>query len=413
MVQFGGDEVSALVFDFGSCTSKVGYAGEDTPRAVFPSVVGKFNDPNAMDTDKKVFIGETEIYRPKRGLEIVSPFHDGAIQNWEVYEQLWEYTYQKLLKTQSSEHPVMFADPSWDTKENREKLCELAFEKFNVPGFYLGRSAVLSSFAAGRSTALVIESGASSTSVVPVLDGYVVKKAIQKSPIGGDFVSKQVRQYFQMGGIDLTPQCLIKQKAVVPSGAPPQFQTVPLDGITRSFGEFSMGRIVHEFKESVCQVAETAFNERELRKKPVKNFEFPTGFNNLYSLDRFKLTEALFQPSFIINATPNAIPPTIPQLISQSVSACEVELQPILHSNAVLSGANSLLPGFSDRVYNELHRLSPGGRIKVQAAGGSSERRFGPWIGGSIMASMSSFHQLWISKSQYEEMGVGVEKRIH
>jgi actin-related protein len=53
------------------------------------------------------------------------------------------------------------------------------------------------------------------------------------------------------------------------------------------------------------------------------------------------------------------------------------------------------------------------GRIKVQAAGGNNERKFGPWIGGSILGSLSSFHQLWISKAQYEEMGAQVEKKIY
>lgn len=92
----------------------------------------------------------------------------------------------------------------------------------------------------------------------------------------------------------------------------------------------------------------------------------------------------------------------------------------MLHNNAVLTGATTLLPGFADRVYNELHRTSNGviilltqGRIKVQAAGGSNERKFGPWIGGSILASLASFHQLWISKAQYQEMGPSVEKKIY
>jgi actin-related protein len=164
------------VFDFGSSLTKVGYAGEDLPKHVFPSVLGYTND--SMQTDRKPFTTSTSLFHPTPGLDIVSPFEDGLISNWEVFEQLWEQSYTHYLRTTPSEHPVLFCDPSWDIKENREKLCELAFEKFNVPGFYLGRSAVLSSFAAGRASALVIESGESCTSVVPVYDGYVVKKGI-------------------------------------------------------------------------------------------------------------------------------------------------------------------------------------------------------------------------------------------
>jgi actin-related protein len=145
----------------------------------------------------------------------------------------------------------------------------------------------------------------------------------------------------------------------------------------------------------------------------LKTFEFPSGFNSVFSLDRFKLVESIFQSGFLLNPPPNHVQVTIPQLIAQSVSQCDPELQPLLHSNTVLTGANTLFPGYADRVYNELHRTAPGGKVKIQAAGGSNERKFGQWIGGSILSSLPSFHQLWISKAQYEEHGAGVEKKIH
>ena len=126
------------MFDFGSCTTKVGYAGEEIPKHVFPSFVGTEND--------KKHIGSSDIYTLKPGMEILSPFEDGLISDWDLFESLWEHSYKNALRADSSEHPVMFSDPSWDTKANREKLCEMAFEKFDVPGFYLGRSAVLSAY---------------------------------------------------------------------------------------------------------------------------------------------------------------------------------------------------------------------------------------------------------------------------
>ncbi|KAI8897686.1 actin family, partial [Globomyces pollinis-pini] len=410
MVRFGGEEVNALVFDFGSSLSKVGYAGEDSPKTVLPSYVGQVNDPS--NTKTKV-LGINQIYKSRQNMEIISPFdHDGLVNNWEVFENLWDYTYSDILRVESKDHPLMFANRSWDTKANREKLCELAFEKYDTPGFYLGRSAVLSAFAAGRATALVIDSGASTTSVVPVFDGYVVKKAVQKAPVGGNYVSHQVKQYLRHMNVDLTPQCLIDQRLPVDTAQPPQFQRKDFTGITSSFVDFSIERTIHDFKETICNVSEITFNERDLKRRPGKTFEFPTGFNATFGIDRFRIVESLFQPGFLLNATlPQSV--TIPQLIAASIGACDAELQTILHTNAVLSGGGTLMPGFSDRVFHELQRASPGGRIKIQAAGSASDRKFGPWIGGSILASLGSFHQLWISKSQYEEIGSGVEKRIH
>lgn len=193
-----------------------------------------------MSTDQKTnYILGSQLYHPTPHLEITSPFEDGLVSNWDAFEQLWDYSFRKALQVASNEHPIMFCDPSWDTKENREKLCELAFEKFDVPGFYLGRSAVLSAFAAGRATALVIDSGESGASVVPVYDGYIVKKAIQRAPIGGAFVSHQVRQYLQHHKIDLTPSCLVESKKAVESTQPPQFVCKKVNGLTESWNEFA------------------------------------------------------------------------------------------------------------------------------------------------------------------------------
>jgi hypothetical protein len=95
-----------------------------------------------------------------------------------------------------------------------------------------------------------------------------------------------------------------------------------------------------------------------LAKRPSKNFEFPTGYNTLFSIDRFKIGEALFNPSFVQNQT--GPPSSIPHLIQSSLNASDVELQTMLGTNVVLSGANSLLHGFADRVYSELHRMTQG-----------------------------------------------------
>jgi len=89
-----------------------------------------------------------------------------------------------------------------------------------------------------------------------------------------------------------------------------------------------------------------------------------------------------------------------------------MDIRPHLLGNIVVTGATTLLNGFADRLHNELQAMYPGMRIKVQAAGLTSERRFGAWIGGSILGSLGTFHQMWISKKEYEEFGAGVvEKR--
>jgi len=83
---------------------------------------------------------------------------------------------------------VLFSESPWNQRHKRERLTELMFEKYKVPAFFLVKNAALAAFANGRATALVIDSGATHTSAVPVLDGYVISNAVVKSPLGGDYL---------------------------------------------------------------------------------------------------------------------------------------------------------------------------------------------------------------------------------
>ena len=119
------------------------------------------------------------------------------------YFQVLDYSYSKVIKSDSEFHPVLFSEASWNQKHRREKLTELMFEKYKVPAFFLVKSAVLTSFANGRSTGLVLDSGATHTSAVPVHDGYVLQHGIVKSPLAGDFMTVQCKQFLEDQGVEL------------------------------------------------------------------------------------------------------------------------------------------------------------------------------------------------------------------
>ena len=209
---YGGDEVGALVFDPGHYSLRVGYAGEDCPKSEIPSVVGVSPDtegdggesmdidggtPSKKDFKKKYSIGTTSLNFPKKDCEISTYLKDGMIDNWEIFEELMNYSYKNVIRSESEEHPVLFSEASWNQKGRREKLTEIMFEKYNIPAFYLVKNSVLSAFANGRSTGLVIDSGASQTSAVPIHDGYVLQAAIVKSPLAGDFITNQCSKFLQ------------------------------------------------------------------------------------------------------------------------------------------------------------------------------------------------------------------------
>jgi len=197
---YGGDEVGALVFDIGHYALRAGYAGEDSPKAQIPSVVGVLEQANSIEmmdadnikeatkpTDKKYFIDTVSLNVTKKDLEIVGYVKDSMIEDWDVFEKVLDYTYAKCIKSDSEFHPVLMSEAPWNTRAKREKLTEIMFEKYNVPAFYLVKNAVLAAFANGRSTGIVVDSGSSHTSAVPVYDGYVLSQGIVKSPLGVDF----------------------------------------------------------------------------------------------------------------------------------------------------------------------------------------------------------------------------------
>ncbi|KAJ3119152.1 Actin-like 6A [Nowakowskiella sp. JEL0407] len=434
---YGGDEVSALVLDVGKECTKFGYAGEDLPRAVFASDVGYLQSKNdgvvPMDTEdpsssdapttavkrkSNTAIGETELFW-RENIDVKNPYgqnnSSGLIEDWDAFEDLLDYAYATRLRLNPVDHPLLICEPSWSTKEHREKIAEIMFEKYNVPALYLGRSAVLSAFSAGKPTALVLDSGAGFTSAVPVFDGYVIKKSIQKQPIAGDFLSSQAQLLLQnlMDHRDIVPHYLVAKK--IPYDLTMQSKSLLNERksvTSASFHEFAVKKVLLEFKELVCTTLRS--NDRvSLGQIPPKSFEFPDGLNFMVA-DRWKVPEVLFQPNLTLgNPDPTTLHHTpLPALLNDTINSCDVDLRPSLYSNILVTGGSTLFPDFTKRLEMELMHVSA--RLKISAASGSAERRFGAWIGGSVLGSLGTFHQLWVGKGEWEEGGAsGLEKRWH
>ncbi|EDV21979.1 Actin-like protein 6A [Trichoplax sp. H2] len=424
---YGGDEVGAIVLDIGNTTVRAGFAGEDTPKADFPSYVGcttdgNFEDDNAMDTadgptsvasKRKYYIGYNFLSSPKERMEMISPLKDGMIDDWDLFKELFDHTFANHIRSDPSVHPILMTEPAWNERGKREKLCELMFETYNVPAFYLCKSPVLAGFANGRYTGIILDSGAHHTSAIPIYDGYVLQQGIVKSPLGGDFVTAQCRSYLADKNVEIVPTYLVGSKTPVGKGEPSIYTkraNLPAK-ITQSYHNYMVKNTLHDFKASVLEVLDSNFHEINAGSIPSMHYEFPDGYNNSYGVDRFKLAEGLFDPSTVkgMDCT-NLL--GISQLILTSVGICDIDIRPNLYSSVVVTGGNSLLRGFCDRLSRELqNKVPPGLRTKVVSANGSLERRCGAWIGGSILASLGSFQQMWISKQEYDDGGKNCVER--
>jgi actin-related protein 4 len=411
-------------------------------------------------------------------MAIKNPYNrDGLVEDWDAAEALWQHSFaakltglrpnralQEWLNSPENvpnlqqamreaedvekpleDHPLFMTEPNWNTAKSRERCAEIAVESWGTPAFYIGRQGVMAAFAAGKASALIIDIGASNTSVTPVHDGIILKKSVQRSPLAGNFISSQIRNMLasnQPEPITVTPHYLIKSKTAVDAGQPANaiLRDFPagFKPPQASFRRYQEERTLLEFKELVVQAwpgplpflssTNGVAQEEIARGYPGKTFEFPDGYNQLFTSDRYKVAESLFDHRAYIPQPANstlphstwdesfASPPTqeetVSSMIRTSLSHVDVDIRPHMLTNVVVTGGSSLVPGLTERLNNELQRMFPNTRVRLQAPGNIAERKFGSWIGGSIMASLGTFHQMWISRKEFEEHGVGiVEKR--
>ncbi|KAI5791944.1 actin family [Geopyxis carbonaria] len=425
-VEYGGDEIAALVLDPGSSWTRAGFAGEDTPKSVVPTHYGVIDDPSG-DGKPQLFFGDNDVHALRSGMEIRNPMSDGIVQDWDVAPALWRYALTDRLTQDMTEHPLLMTEPVWNTTKNREKTVEIAFEDFNVPAFYLARNAICAGFASGKSSCMMVDVGASNISVTPIHDGFILKKACTRTPLGGDYLSNQIRTYLASINVPISAHYQVLSKTAVDCGKPAEatLRTFPAGKEpTDSFRAFEEERVLTEFKECTAQVwtgpgpVPTSNSPNEGgHTLPGRAFEFPDGYNLVFGNERFRITEGMFTPRHMLTspAIPHPDPETTPglaRLIHESMKDVDIEIKQHILNNVVVTGGGSLLYGFTDRVNHELGNAFPGPRVRITAPGNTVERRYAAWLGGSILASLGSFHQLWISKKEYEEHGsVIVERR--
>jgi actin-related protein 4 len=439
--------------DPGYCHTRAGFAGEDVPKVVLPSFYGRVT----TDPPKDLFGDEYIV--PRADFEVRNYMsRDSVVEEWDVASKMWEHMLVKRLQpnnqtppsknglndevkdqdnegdvameeTEShekplAENPLLLTEAPWNSPKSREKAIEIAMESWGCPAFWLSKTAVLSAFAAGKATALVIDIGGSNASVTAIHDGMVLKRSVQKAPTGGLWLSGQIRSMWEASDpkVEVTPTFLIENKMPVDAGAPAQarHRTFPYK-IADSFRAYEDERLLTEFKESVVEVWRgpgkfmAPGNEDYVRSQPGRVFEMPDGSNQMWREQRYRVSEGLWDESAALPVGEDARfgkAQTIPELIRTSLNGVDVDLRGHLLSNVVVTGSTSLLNGFNDRLNSELNLMYPGMKIKIHAAGLTTERRFGAWIGGSILASLGTFHQMWISRKEYEENGASiVEKR--
>ncbi|KAF3641224.1 Actin-7 [Capsicum annuum] len=238
-------------------------------------------------------------------------------------------------------------------KANREKMTQIMFETFNVPAMDVAIQVVLFLCASDRTTGIVLDSGDGVSQTVPIYEGCALLHAILRLDLAGRDLTDSLMKI-------LTKRCYM-------------------------FTTTAEREIELETAKS------SSFVE--------KNYELPNGQVITIGAERFCCPEVLFQPSMIgMEAA------SIHETTYNSIMKCDVDIRKDLYGDIVLSGGSTMFPGIADRMSSEITALAPSSiKIKVVAP---PERKYSVWIGGSILASLSTFQQMWISKGEYDELGL-------
>lgn len=364
------DDAQTLIIDNGSGLIKAGLSGGEAPKCSFPNIAGKPRSgmQQVAPGAKEVYYGHEALQ--KRGVLVLAhPIKNGYVKNWDYLEELWKITINQEVGVEAKDHPMFVTDPIKSSKFQRAKLMALAFEKFQAPSFYVLNPGILSLYAGGKTTGLILDSGDGVTQIIPVMDEYTLPHASKRLNIGGKNILEGLTTLLGNQGLD--------------------------------HNSMKSNDILREIKETKCYVAQDY--EQELKAfsdgtAEASTFELPDGTQVDLGSVQIECPEALFSP-YMLGCEFEGIQHSV----IECVKKCDMSIRKELYKNILLAGGSTMFKGFSARLKKEVSALTPASvEVNVLAP---NERLYSSWIGASILTGLSSFSKFWISKQEYEEHG--------
>ncbi|KAG4277068.1 hypothetical protein FPRO04_14202 [Fusarium proliferatum] len=374
-----------IVLDGGTGFLKVGYAAQNFPEYQYPSIVGRpiLRSEEQQDNNliiKDIMCGD-EAAAARAMLQISYPMDNGIIKKWDDMEHLWDYTFFEKLKVNPEGQKILLTEPPMNPLENREKMCEIMFERYGFGALYVAIQAVLALYSQGLSSGVVVDSGDGVTHIVPVYESVILNHLTKRLDIAGRDVTRNL--------INL----LLRRGYVLNRTA--DFETV------------------REIKEKLCYVSYDLELDKRLSEDTtvlVKEYTLPDGRIVRVGSERFEAPECLFQPHLV-----NSESPGLSEILFNTIQSADVDIRSSLFKAVVLSGGSSMYPGLPSRLEKELNQLwltrvlqgNPErlSKFKVRIED-PPRRRHMVFLGGAVLANiMADKESTWVTKAEWEEQG--------
>jgi actin-related protein 2 len=371
---------------------KVGYAGQNFPAHIYPSMVGRpilraeesVNDAVEL---KAVMCGD-EAAAARASLDCKYPVENGIVRNWEDMEHLWNYTFYEKLAINPADNKILLTEPPQNPAKNREKIVETMFETYNFGAASVSIQAMLTLYAQGLLTGVVVDTGDGVTHVVPVYDGYVPQNLIRRLDVAG----RHVTQYF--------------------------IKLLLLRGY--AFNRTADFETVRQIKEKLCYSAYDIMEERRLAQETtclMENYTLPDGRVIKIGRERFEAPEVLFNPSLI-----DCEKPGMADMVFDMIQSADIDTRSEYYKHIVLSGGSSMYPGLPSRLEKDikdryLKEVLKGNTDRMKKFKINIEdpprRKHMVFLGGSVLADlMKEREEFWMLKSEYDEQGMRILSKI-
>lgn len=369
-------DIKSVVVDVGSCFIKAGLAGDEVvrrlPNAKVYGVTSSASFDFAMGEQA---VAQAHTQGTPETVQRTKFMQGGEIVDVDGLEEVLEYLYAEELRLPAEEQPLLLVASDLQSKETRELLCQMVFEKIGVPAFYTGGHGIMSLFSVGKSSGIAVDIGDESTRIVIAEDGKVYPSSVMKIPVGGATVAAQFmdvigKEQFPTFWHELRARELSSKLCTVPlwprdrnmDTTPCEIQllpdSAPIRVASNKLRECTSTLLSPQSAGIECNsIAHTIYDSFNTLDGVVKAERGPS--------DRERDREAL--------------------------------------SNIVLCGGGSVLPGLSDRVQRELEGIVPSSRSVRSTLAEDAENA--AWMGAAMLADLKSFESLWCGRREYDEMG--------
>jgi len=262
-----------------------------------------------------MFGDEANPYRSL--LDIKYPIDEGRVRNWDDFNLLWEYSFNKMgLPEDKSNHMIVITEAALNPLENRQKMAQSLFETHGFGAVLFETQALLSLMAEGKDTGLVFDSGDGVSHMIPVISGYIPHHAIQRLNLAGRHVTRYLVKLLNQRGYALNSSA--------------DFETV------------------REIKENTCFVSYDPVKDKKLANETTlldKTYRLPDSTVIKIGRERFEAAECMFNPSLA-----GIEDEGFAEKIYTCLSKCEIDNFIPLVENIMLTGGTTMFPGISSRM---------------------------------------------------------------